>query len=234
LILCLIYTIVIAAISTAMGQKVEHIFTRPESLLSLYFLVPFSLGILFELRQHTLSDKGTITVFGYITGLMIGLSLVASIRYGFIVGTTILLLFILGFFIGQQFQRHIVRAISKLLQPIVSAIVLNVRLIIGYIALCALISFVFAIVYGQLQIRSGSDCDFKGITGLLEHFVNAFLVMMTFGTMATKAHCDVADKFYALQYILFSIITLIFGALLIKPKKKDDNARQQELLANGV
>lgn len=224
-LLCSIYTIIVATISTLMEQKFESIYFRPELLLSLYFLLPFSLGILLELRQHKF-DKGTTTVFGYIVGLIIGLSLAASIRYGFIIGTAILLLFFIGFFGGQRFQRHIVRSILKILQPIISAMILNVKLIGGYILLCIFISFIFAIGYAQLQIHSGSGCDFRGIDGLSKHIVNSFSLMITLGTIGTKAQCDLVEKLYVVQYFIFSILTLIFGALLIKTKKTYHNIQK--------
>jgi len=221
-ILCFCYAIFISVVATAMKREVEDIFAREESLLSLYFFVPFSLGMLLELRQNKL-DKGKSTVFGYILGLFIGLSLVASIVYGFIIGTAILLLFFVGCFGGQGFQRYIISPTLKLLRPIVSAMARNIKLIVSYLLLCALTSMVFGVIYAQVQIHFRPSSNLKGIYGLTVHILNSFFLMITFGTVGAKPQHFIVDMLCVVQCLWFSLLTIIFGTLLVKPKKSRQN-----------
>ncbi len=216
----IIYLVCIITLSTILAYKYEEFVLKKESLLSFYFLIPFSLGVLIELNNEKYK-KSISLIYGYLLGLFAGISLAASILYGFIFGIIILLIFILGKHIGGFCQRYFFKPIHTFIKPYISSILFNLKIIIGYIFLCTIISFLFALVFAQLQLHN--SCNFGSLAGLFSHFINSFLNMISFGNIGIKADCEVISKIHLVQYFIFSLVTIIFGILLIRPKLKTQN-----------
>jgi hypothetical protein len=229
-VLVLTYAMAITTYACLGRRKVEDILLAEESLLSLYFLVPLSLGILFELRQHKLSDRGTARAFARIVALFMALAAITGFRYAWIVGAAILIFFFLGFYSGKLAQRHVIKPAANLLLPFLKSLQAGSKVFVGYLVLSALIAFTFGLVYAQLQIHS--SCQFGTLGQLLEHFLNSVFLMVSFTSLGSKGSCDSAQGLHLFQSFLFYfVLTPLFTNLMrraIRKRKKHNSTLNRQ------
>lgn len=186
---------------------------------------PFSLGIYVEnliKPGHKTINKSKLLVIVYLTGLFFANSIKSSIYHitPFMIGSFLLgviLFFPLPFFLGLGLKRYLLNYFYLLIKPFYDNIKINYKLLLGYF----LILFLIAGISGLLlyQILLGNNCNITNTHSILELIEYSFLQMLSFGSFREKIDCSFSLKLLLVQYILFSIFTLVFGNLLRKVKR---------------